>query len=444
MAAGKGAGIQMSKLPFTQDISRAFTNGISQTAFEKNLKRLEPALAGLREAYEKKTLAHLRLPERTDDLRMIELLARKLQDSADVIFLGTGGSSLGGQTLAQLGGYNVPGVGDLRREPKLHFLDNLDPLSLEEFLAGLPLQTARFVAISKSGGTAETLVQTIAVIDALKKAKLDVAKHLYGISEPVKSGGKNGLRALLEKFGCGVDEHDTGVGGRFTALTNVGLVPAVLAGVDIKTLRAGAAAALAPIFSGAKPADVAPAAGAALSVTASEAGLPISALLAYGDRFERFTRWWMQLWGESLGKGGKGSTPLASVGPVDQHSQLQLWLDGPRDKFFTVLSSATKGHGLRLDAELAALSGESVLGGRTVGALVTAQARATTDTLAKHKLPLRSIELKELDAFSLGALLMHFMLETILAGTLFGVNPYDQPAVEEGKILAKKYLGEDR
>ena len=436
----------MSGVPFIHNISRAFAGKVTQNAFEKNLQRLDPALAGLREAYEKKTLAHLRLPERTGDLASIQALAAKLRDAADVVFLGTGGSSLGGQTLAQLGGYNVPGVGDLRRMPKLHFLDNLDPLSLEEFLAELPLEAARFVAISKSGGTGETLVQTIAVVDALKRAKLGdkIAKHIFGISEPAKAGGKNGLRALLEKFGCEILDHDTGVGGRFTALTNVGLLPAALADIDILALRKGAALSLAPILSGAKAVDIAPAAGAALSVAASEAGLPISALLAYGDRFERLSRWWMQLWGESLGKNGKGSTPLASIGPVDQHSQLQLWLDGPRDKFFTVLSSATKGHGLRLDAELASLAGEPVFGGRTVGALVAAQSRATADTLAKHGLPLRAIELNTLDATSLGALLMHFMLETILAASLFGVDPYGQPAVEEGKVLAKKYLAEDK
>ncbi|MBX3519491.1 MAG: glucose-6-phosphate isomerase [Xanthobacteraceae bacterium] len=430
----------MGTLPFVQDVSRAFAGNIARGQVEENLQRLVPALASLRDAYEKKTLAHLRLPERTEDLAAIKALAEKLRSATDVVFLGTGGSSLGGQTLAQLGGYNVPGVGDLRRMPKLHFLDNLDPLSLEEFLSELPLESARFVAISKSGGTGETLLQTIAAIGALEKAKLGVAKHLFGISEPLKPGGKNGLRALLGKYGCEVLDHDTGVGGRFIALTNVGLLPALLADVDILALRKGAGAVLAPILSNAKPEDIAPAVGAALNVSASEAGLPMSVLLAYGDRFERMTRWWMQLWGESLGKDGKGSTPLASIGPVDQHSQLQLWLAGPRDKFFTILSSDTKGRGPRLDPALAEICGEPGFGGHTVGDLVAAQARATGDTLAKHSLPLRTITVKELDAFALGALLMHFMLETILAASLFGVDPYDQPAVEEGKILAKKYL----
>jgi glucose-6-phosphate isomerase len=433
----------MSGLPFTQDVSRAFAGGIARAAFEKNLQRLEAPLTALRDAYEKDSLALLRLPERTEDLAPVEALAAKLRQAEHVVFLGTGGSSLGGQTLAQLGGYNVPGVGALGSKPALHFLDNLDPASLEEFLAKLPLASARFVAVSKSGGTGETLVQTIAAVTALKQAGLDVSRHLYGISEPAKSGGKNGLRALLETSGCEILDHDIRVGGRFIALTNVGLLPAALSGVDIRALRAGAGEMLKPILRGAKPVDIAPAAGAALSVAASQAKLPIAVLLAYGDRFERLSRWWMQLWGESLGKGGKGTTPVASIGPVDQHSQLQLWLDGPRDKLFTIVSLDNAGKGPRLDAGLAKLAGEPVFGGRTVGDLVAAQARATADTLAKHNLPLREIKLKTLDAFALGALMMHFMLETIFGGELFGVNTYDQPAVEEGKILAKRYLADE-
>jgi glucose-6-phosphate isomerase len=436
----------MSGLPFTQDISRAFAGPVTRAAFEKNLQRLNSEVAALREAYDKDTLALLRLPERTGDLAAVEALAAKLKDSEHVVFLGTGGSSLGGQTLAQLGGYNVPGVGALTKKPRLHFLDNLDPASLEEFLAALPLKSARFVAVSKSGGTGETLVQVIAVIGAFKKAGLEkeIFRHLYGITEPLKAGDKNSLRAILEKFGCEILAHDTRVGGRFIALTNVGILPALLAGVDIRALRAGAGAMLAPVLKGANPAEIPPAAGAALSVAASEAGLPISVLFAYGDRFERLTRWWMQLWGESLGKDGKGSTPVTSVGPVDQHSQLQLWLAGPRDKLFSIITVDNKGRGPKLDSELANLAVEPVFGGRTVGDLVSAQARATADTLAKHSLPLRTISVKQLDAFSLGAIMMHFMLETIFGGALYGVNTYDQPAVEEGKILAKKYLAEDK
>jgi glucose-6-phosphate isomerase len=162
--------------------------------------------------------------------------------------------------------------------------------------------------------------------------------------------------------------------------------------------------------------------------------------MAYTDRLERFTHWYVQLWAESLGKNGKGITPLAALGPVDQHSQVQLYIGGPRDKFLTVVTVASAGSGPRIDNELAKLAGEPGFGGKTIGDLVAAEARATAETLAKNGCPVRTIHLARLDEESLGELLMHFMLETIIAAHLIGVDAFNQPAVEEGKVLAKKYL----
>jgi glucose-6-phosphate isomerase len=125
---------------------------------------------------------------------------------------------------------------------------------------------------------------------------------------------------------------------------------------------------------------------------------------------------------------------------VDQHSQVQLYLGGPRDKLFTVVSVEGRGLGPRIDSELAAIAGEPGLGGKTIGDLAEAEARATADTLAKNGCPVRTITIPKLDEASLGELLMHFMLETIVAAHLLGVDAFDQPAVEEGKVLAKKYL----
>ena len=162
--------------------------------------------------------------------------------------------------------------------------------------------------------------------------------------------------------------------------------------------------------------------------------------MAYADRLERLTRWYVQLWAESLGKDGKGTTPLAAIGPVDQHSQLQLFIAGPRDKLFTVVTVDTAGRGPRIEADLATLAGEPDFGGRTMGDLVAAQGRATAETLARNGCPVRTLHLSRADEAGLGELLMHFMLETIIAAHLLGVDPFDQPAVEEGKVLAKKYL----
>ena len=166
-------------------------------------------------------------------------------------------------------------------------------------------------------------------------------------------------------------------------------------------------------------------------------------MMAYADRLERFTRWYVQLWAESLGKDGKGTTPIAALGPVDQHSQLQLFIAGPRDKLFTVVTTGAAGRGPRIDADLAKLAGEPDFAGKTIGDLVAAQGRATAETLAKNGCPVRTIHLERLDEASLGELLMHFMLETIIAAHLLGVDPFDQPAVEEGKVLAKQYLKAD-
>jgi glucose-6-phosphate isomerase len=163
-------------------------------------------------------------------------------------------------------------------------------------------------------------------------------------------------------------------------------------------------------------------------------------MMAYADRLERFTRWYVQLWAESLGKDGKGTTPVAAIGPVDQHSQLQLFIAGPRDKLFTVVTVDSAGRGPRIDADLARIAGEPDFGGKTIGDLVAAQGRATAETLAKNGCPVRTMHLGRVDERSIGELLMHFMLETIIAAHLLGVDPFDQPAVEEGKILAKKYL----
>ncbi len=420
-------------MPLRQSIDKARSSG-----FDDALARTGAALDALRKRHADGSLPLLRLPEKRDDIAPTLGFARLLREqTTDVVFLGTGGSSLGGQTLAQLAGHAIPGVGALRDPPRIHFMDNLDPESYGTLLARLPLKSARFVAVSKSGGTGETLMQTVAAISALKAAGRDAGEHIVGLTEPATPGKRNGLRDLLAAHQIPMLDHDPGVGGRFSVLSNVGLLPAAVCGLDIGAIRAGAADALAPVLAGKAPGDVPAAVGAALSVAA---GKPTTVMLAYADKLERFTRWYVQLWAESLGKGGKGTTPLAALGPVDQHSQLQLFIDGPPDKLFTIVTVGTAGRGPKIDGELARLAGEPDFGGKTIGDLVAAQGRATAETLAKHGCPVRTIHIETLDERALGELLMHFMLETIVAAHLIGVDPFDQPAVEEGKVLAKRYL----
>ncbi|MFA6264780.1 MAG: glucose-6-phosphate isomerase [Pseudolabrys sp.] len=436
-------------MPLIQSIDSALhTNigqhGVGQDALDAALARAEGALDWLRARHADGGLPLLNLPETTADIPPLRDAAQTLADRAtDIVLLGTGGSSLGGQTLAQLAGYMVPGVDAFRAGPRLHFMDNLDPDSFGALLDKLPLHMSRFVSISKSGGTGETLMQTIAVLSALHEASLGprIPDIFLGLSEPAKPGKTNGLRDLLGRYKVPMLDHHTGVGGRFSVLTNVGLLPAALLGLDLVAVRAGAAMALKPVLARKKAAEVPAALGAALSVALAETkNKGISVVMAYADRLERFTRWYVQLWAESLGKDGQGTTPIGALGPVDQHSQLQLFIAGPRDKLFTVITTDRAGQGPRMDKELSKLAGEPGFGGKTIGDLVGAQGRATAETLAKNGCPVRTLHVPSIDEQSMGELLMHFMLETIIAAHLIGVDAFDQPAVEEGKVLAKKYL----
>ena len=166
-------------------------------------------------------------------------------------------------------------------------------------------------------------------------------------------------------------------------------------------------------------------------------------MMPYADRLARFSHWYVQLWAESLGKLDKeGTTPVAALGPVDQHSQLQLYLGGAQHHLTTIIRMASlpDEDTPPMPADLAALAGAPYLAGRTVGELVLAQTQAIAGAFAAHERPLRIIELSRLDEGSLGGLMMHFMLETILAADLFGVDPFDQPAVELAKRLTKDNL----
>jgi glucose-6-phosphate isomerase len=183
-----------------------------------------------------------------------------------------------------------------------------------------------------------------------------------------------------------------------------------------------------------------PAMGAALQVALQRLGLAQSVLLSYGEAFRSFALWYRQMWAESLGKQGQGTTPIDALGPVDQHSQLQLYLQGPLDKFFTILTVGQAGRGPTVDASLAEDLGLDYMAGRTIGDLVGAMQSATADTLVKHGRPVRRLSAERLDERTLGALFMHFMLETLFAADLMGVDPFGQPAVEESKILARQYL----
>ena len=396
------------------------------------LGQTQEALAWLREQSRSGTSELLGIPTRKDDLKQAVAHARIIAGTAKTIaILGIGGSSLGGQALTVL-----------RKDsfPQVEFHDNPDPFSWAKALRRFDLKKTHFVAISKSGSTAETLMQVLTAADALEKLGVkSLKKHFTAITEPHKSA--------LADFADSIDavklDHPTDVGGRFSVLTMVGALPGLLMGLNFKALREGAQAALEQLLAAKTPADAPAACGAALHHALADAGkLNTTILWPYVDDLAVFGGWWRQLWAESLGKDGKGSTPVSVLGPVDQHSQLQLFRDGPGNALFTLVSVDTKGKGATAPRARAKALGLDYLAGKKLGDLVAAEARATAQTLFKNGRPVRQIHLAKVDEFHMGALMMHFMLETIIMGRLMGVDPFNQPGVEEAKVLARQYLAQ--
>ncbi len=437
---------------YRHNIDGCLESAIGQHGLPKGLlsgwlEKAAPVLDGLRADYGSGALPLLRIVEDTADIDAAEAALAKLSHGADsIIFLGTGGSSLGGQTLAQIAGWGIPHTSPKapHRRPRIRFYDNLDGGTFAALLQSTDFAKTRFVVTSKSGGTAETLAQAIATIAAIKAAGLGDKIHslFLGITEPDVPGKANGLRALFGSLGIPMLDHHTGIGGRFSCLTNVGLLPAMARGLDARAIRAGARSVLQPLLDGRTAAEVHFAAGAAVMVGLSkERGIRTLVLMPYADRLGKLADWYVQLWAESLGKGGEGTTPVPAVGPVDQHSQLQLFMDGPREIATTIIRVASKGTGPTLDAAMTKSAGLSFLGGKTIGDIVDAQGHAVAEALQKAGRPVRTIDIETLDERAAGALLMHFMLETIVAGRLLKLDPFDQPAVELAKILTKQRLG---
>ena len=411
----------------TQAVDSCFADavgpgGIPRAALEKMLPETARALDRLRRARASGAPRFLAYADARDDLAALERLARDWRGRyRRLVVLGTGGASLGGQALAATG----------PESERLLVLDNGDGDRLDRLLRAPELDSTGFLVVSKSGATAETLAQALLVLGVAKPASVAAV-----ITQP----GESPLRRLAARFGLPVLDHDPALGGRFSALSLVGLLPAMFAGADGRAARDGAQAVLTAALQAASPERSAPAVGAALAVAAMRAWPAASmVLMPYGPDLYPFGLWYRQLWAESLGKDGHGSMPILAPGPVDQHSQLQLFLDGPGGCLFTVLK-APDPVPRRVDAGLAEAIGAGYLGGHSIGALIAAQARATATMLAEAGRPVRRLGVPAADARAVGALMMHFMLETVVAAHLLGVDPFDQPAVERGKELARRDL----
>ena len=412
-------------------------HGLTDAELAPLLDAANGAIAELREAKVEGAADILALPARRDDIAVFGPIAEAMRSRFEtVVVFGMGGSSLGGRAIAALRSGGASAVDD--KGAKLRFMDNLDPATMTMLIETTDFAHTGFLVISKSGTTAETMAQYLVSFAAARDAlDDDASSHFVVITDPTD----NPLRRLAVDRGHTILDHDPGVGGRFSVLSAVGMLPAAIAGLDPASIRTAAAAVLERTLD-TTSSDPNPAAiGAAIAMgLAHYRGTNMSVLMPYGDALDPFAAWYCQLWAESLGKDGQGTTPVRALGPADQHSQLQLYLDGPRDKMFTIIGAAVEGTGSVLPAAEAGKETIAYLNGASIGDVVNAQQKATVDTLIGHGRPTRVIRLAQVNEGAMGALFMHFMLETIIAAQMLNVNAFDQPVVEDGKARMRTYL----
>ncbi len=413
------------------------------------LDALAPAAKAAFEGFEARRRAgELGFADLPGDAAVVDATVRLARELAgkfeNLLVLGIGGSSLGGRALVSALCHPFHNLLPRERRGALRvfFPDNSDPATFEALLGTLDLAETCFATITKSGGTAETMAQHLALRERC------VARFgIEGFRDRcvlVTDPEKGALRALAQAEGLRALPVPASVGGRFSALSAVGLLPAAAAGVDVAALLAGAASMEARCRTGSVRENPALLYAAALHLLDVRRGRRIHVLMPYADALRDTGDWFVQLWAESLGKRPDvGPTPFRAVGATDQHSSLQLMVEGPNDKVVTFVRVARP----RADLSIAvpdpyrAHPEIAYLDGHTMGELIEAERRSTDAALRQAGRPTASISVPRLDARAMGELLMLLELATAYAGGLYGVDAFDQPGVEAGKRFAQGLLG---
>lgn len=390
------------------------------------------------------------LVDQAATVRQIQAFAEGVGQAYDhVLVLGIGGSALG--TRALLNALRRPAWNEWDDEgreffPRLTILENIDPTTVAAALERIDPRRVLVNVISKSGGTAETMAQYLVVREWLEQALGSAAsRHLVFTTDPVRGA----LRTIAQGEHIATLDVPPEVGGRFSVLSPVGLLPAALVGIDVEALLTGAGVAVER----AETDDLLrnpPALYGALHWAADvELGARVHVLMPYTDRLREFAEWYRQLWAESLGKrvdrNGKpvfvGPTPVGAVGATDQHSQVQLFMEGPYDKVITFMTVDDLGVDLPIPSRPDLPPDLEYLPGHTLGELLRAEYEATSTALAEMGRMSCTLLLPDLKPATLGEAIMFFQLATGYAGAWYGIDPFDQPGVELGKRLTYAAMG---
>ena len=347
------------------------------------------------------------------------------KDKKDFLIFGTGGSNLGAKALINI----------LQGNTKVNmlFYDNIDPINFQNSIKKIDLNKAGIVIISKSGSTPETLSQFGSLIQIFEeKNSLEI---LYKNSLVITEDKLSPLANIAHVNNCTVINHEKDIGGRYSVFSSVGMVPSIIAGLDVKKIHLGAIKQIEKYMQ-----DNHLKISQLFRYQNFKNKFTNSILMTYSDALYYFGKWYLQLWAESLGKENKGITPIHAVGTTDQHSQLQLYLDGPKDKFFTFITTNHINLGLKLNNKTMKDHKIDYLIDKTMGDLMQAEQQATIDTFKNNNFPFRKIHLDKIDEFAIGQLMAFSIMEVVATCLYYEVNPFDQPAVEQGKKLTKEYL----
>lgn len=406
------------------------------------------AVSAFRKRVESGEVGFPRLPDDRATLRAVVEFAQDLRGAIDeVLVLGIGGSALGAYALdVAMRGPHPLQSGRGRKRPRLVTLDNVDPGVCAAALELLNPRHTAVCVIAKSGTTAETLATFMIVREWMVKA---LGKRARGFIIAITDAQKGDLLAIAKQEQYPLFFIPGNVGGRFSVLTPVGLVPAALAGLDVAKLMRGARDANQTGWQESLEANPALAAAVVHHALATRRSKPIEVVFAYSSYLWGLAFWYRQLWAESLGKRvdrrGRvvetGQTPVAALGVTDQHSQLQLYMEGPRDKMVTFWAVRKPRAEVRIPRVFAGYDACGYLGGKKLGDLLNAERRATESALTRAQRPNCRWTLERVDEYQVGAFLQLLEFQTAFAGELYGVNAFDQPGVELGKQLTYGLMG---
>jgi len=417
--------------------------GISETDIAQIAQKIETAKVAMEEKRKSGKMDWRDLPHNQQEQvrEIIEYVDEMKDDIEAFVVLGIGGSALGPMAVQQA--INHPHYNELPREkrgnyPKLYVLDNVDPEKLVYFFQVVDIKKCLFNVISKSGSTSETMSQFMIIKDMLERELgAEQARKLIVATTDKENGN---LIKIAKEEGYKTFIIPSGVGGRFSELTPVGLLPACFCGIDIEKMLEGAAymdemSKEDDIYK--NPAYM----YAILNYIGMEKGKPISVMMPYADSLKYISDWYAQLWAESLGKKydndgnivNVGPTPVKALGVTDQHSQVQLYAEGPSDKMIVFMGVDKYKESITIPKIYGDIPSLGFLGGVTQNELIKVEQMSTEYALLRANKMNMTITLPEVNEFTIGQVLYMFEVATAFCGELMNINAFDQPGVEEGK-----------